>query len=155
MFGFINEVTLLGNLGRDPEIRSTQTGDRITSLAIATSESWTDKRSGERKERTEWHRVVVFRDGLAPVIEKWAHKGSKVMVRGKLVTRKWTDNDGVERYTTEITVGQFNGEIQFLDAKKDGGPGTKAAGRTGGEAAADESSGDTPRSSDLDDEIPY
>src|SRR5262245_1839751 len=123
MAGSVNKVILVGNLGRDPEIRSTQDGMRIANLAVATSESWRDRVSGERKERTEWHRVVIFNERLAEIAEKYLRKGSKVYVEGALQTRKWTDNTGQERYTTEIVLQRFRGELTMLDgARGAGGP---------------------------------
>src|SRR5947208_9711811 len=126
MAGSINKVILVGNLGRDPEIRSTQDGMRIANLAVATSETWRDKMSGERKERTEWHRVVIFNERLAEVAEKYLKKGAKVYLEGALQTRKWTDNGGQERYTTEIVLQRFRGELTMLDgaggARGAGGP---------------------------------
>src|SRR5207248_5784418 len=126
MAGSINKVILVGNLGRDPEIRSTQDGMRIANLAVATSETWRDKMSGERKERTEWHRVVIFNERLAEIAEKYLKKGAKVYVEGALQTRKWTDNSGQERYTTEVVLTRFRGELTMLDgaggARGAGGP---------------------------------
>jgi single-strand DNA-binding protein len=121
MAGSVNKVILIGNLGRDPEIRSTQDGMRIATLAVATSENWRDKGSGERKERTEWHRVVIFNERLAEIAEKYLKKGSKVYLEGALQTRKWTDNQGQERYTTEIVLGRFRGELTMLDGGRGGG----------------------------------
>src|SRR5881227_2149602 len=115
MAGSINKVILVGNLGRDPEIRSTQDGMRIANLAVATSETWRDKMSGERKERTEWHRVVIFNERLAETAEKYLKKGAKVYLEGALQTRKWTDNSGQERYTTEVVLQRFRGELTMLD----------------------------------------
>lgn len=117
MAGSVNRVYLIGNLGRDPEIRSLQDGTRVANLTIATSEHWTDKSSGERKERTEWHRVVIFNDRLADVAEKYLNKGAKVYVEGQLQTRKWTDQQGQERYTTEIVLQRFRGDLTMLDSK--------------------------------------
>ena len=123
MAGSVNKVILVGNLGRDPEIRSTQDGMRIANLAVATSETWRDKMSGERKERTEWHRVVIFNERLAEVAEKYLKKGAKVYIEGALQTRKWTDNSGQERYTTEVVLQRFRGELTMLDgARGAGGP---------------------------------
>src|SRR5947207_8606326 len=121
MAGSVNKVILVGNLGRDPEIRSTQDGMRIANLAVATSESWRDRVSGERKERTEWHRVVIFNERLAEIAEKYLKKGSKIYVEGALQTRKWTDNSGQERYTTEVVLQRFRGELTMLD----GAPGAR------------------------------
>src|SRR5258705_2113272 len=123
MAGSVNKVILVGNLGRDPELRSTQDGTRIANLAVATSESWRDRVSGERKERTEWHRVVIFNERLAEIAEKYLKKGAKVYLEGALQTRKWTDNSGQERYTTEIVLQRFRGELTMLDsARGAGGP---------------------------------
>lgn len=107
----VNKVTLLGNLGKDPEIRTTQQGKRIANLTLATSESWKDKQTGEKKEQTEWHKVVVFNDGLAGLLEQYVHKGSKLHVEGQLKTRKWTDQNGQDRYSTEVVIDQFKGDI--------------------------------------------
>src|SRR2546421_6334948 len=123
MAGSVNKVILVGNLGRDPELRSTQDGMRIANLAVATSESWRDRVSGERKERTEWHRVVIFNERLAEIAEKYLKKGAKVYIEGALQTRKWTDNSGQERYTTEVVLQRFRGELTMLDsARGAGGP---------------------------------
>jgi single-strand DNA-binding protein len=114
----LNKATLIGNLGKDPEIRSFQNGGRAASFSIATSESWKDKETGERKERTEWHRISILSDGLVTVTEKYLKKGAKVYVEGKLETRKWTDKDGQERYTTEIVLRPYSGELILLDGRK-------------------------------------
>jgi single-strand DNA-binding protein len=164
MAGSINKVILVGNLGRDPEIRSTQDGMRIANLAVATSETWRDKMSGERKERTEWHRVVIFNERLAEVAEKYLKKGSKVYVEGALQSRKWTDNSGQERYTTEVVIPRFGGALTMLDGRGGGGGG----GDAGGGGADDEMAGATsgggggggrPASragkAELDDDIPF
>ena len=111
MAGSANKVILIGNLGRDPEIRSMPNGDRIANFSLATSETWRDKSSGERKEKTEWHRVSIFNDNIVKVVENYVKKGSTVYVEGSLQTRKWTDKDGVEKYTTEVIVGRFNGQL--------------------------------------------
>lgn len=113
----LNQVTLIGNLGRDPEIRTTQDGKEIATLTIATSERWKDKNTGEQKEQTEWHRVVVFNDGLVKVIRQYYKKGMKLFVQGSLQTRKWTDKDGVEKYSTEIVLKAFNSQLLRLDGK--------------------------------------
>jgi single-strand DNA-binding protein len=128
MAGSVNKVILVGNLGRDPEIRSTQDGTRIATLNLATSETWRDRASGERKERTEWHRVVIFSEGLAEIAEKYLRKGSKIYVEGQLQTRKWQDQQGQERYTTEVVLNRFKGELTMLDG---------ASGRTGAASAVD------------------
>lgn len=120
MAGSVNKVILIGNLGADPEIRTTSNGDRIANLRLATSESWRDKSSGERKERSEWHRVVIFNDALAKVAESYLRKGSKVYVEGSLQTRKWTDQSGAERYSTEVVLQKFNGALTLLDGRGDG-----------------------------------
>ena len=115
MAGSVNKVILIGNLGRDPELRATQDGMRVANLTVATSETWRDRVSGERKERTEWHRVVIFNERLAEIAEKYLRKGSKVYLEGALQTRKWTDQGGQERYTTEIVLNRFRGELTMLD----------------------------------------
>jgi single-strand DNA-binding protein len=117
----VNKVILIGNLGRDPEIRSAQSGKRITNLSIATSEKWKDKDSGEAKEKTEWHRVVIFNDRLADVCERFLKKGSKVYIEGALETRKWTDQSGVEKYSTEVVLREFKGQLTMLDGGKQAG----------------------------------
>ncbi len=170
MAGSVNKVILVGNLGRDPEIRSTQDGQRIANFTLATSENWRDRVSGERKERTEWHRVVVFNDRLSEIVEKYLKKGAKVYIEGQLQTRKWTDQQGQERYTTEIVLTRFKGELTMLDGARDG---ARDGGRMGGGASEggydDGSFGGgytaTPRAAapargrgaaeDLDDEIPF
>ena len=111
MAGSVNKVILVGNLGKDPEIRSTQDGSKIVNLTLATSETWNDRASGERKEKTEWHRVVIFNDRTADVAERYLKKGAKIYVEGSLQTRKWTDQQGQERYTTEVVIGRFNGAL--------------------------------------------
>lgn len=116
----LNKATIIGNLGRDPEVRHAQDGRPIVNLAIATSESWKDKNTGERKEKTEWHRVVIFNEGLAKVAEAYLKKGSTVYIEGQLQTRKWTDKDGVEKYSTEIVLQNFRGELVLLGGKDDG-----------------------------------
>jgi single-strand DNA-binding protein len=150
MSGFLNRASLIGNLGQDPEIRITQAGSKIVTLSIATTESWKDSHSGERKERTEWHRIVIFSEALAVLAEKYLTKGAKVFVEGKLSTRKWTDNAGNERTTTEIQLQPYNGTLTFLDKKPadrtEGGE-TRAPARVSAAAAAG--------AADLDDEIPF
>jgi single-strand DNA-binding protein len=118
MAGSVNKVILVGNLGKDPEIRTFQDGFRAASFSVATSESWKDKETGERKEKTEWHRVSVLNDKLIEIIEKYLHKGSKVYLEGSLQTRKWTDSTNTERYTTEVVLSKFRGELTLLDTKK-------------------------------------
>lgn len=121
MAGSVNKVILVGNLGKDPEVRNTQSGSKIVNLTIATSETWNDRQSGERKERTEWHRVVIFNDRLGDVAERFLRKGRKVYLEGELRTRKWTDQSGQERYTTEVTIDRFRGELVLLDSNRSGG----------------------------------
>ncbi|GBR12096.1 single-stranded DNA-binding protein [Gluconobacter frateurii] len=121
MAGSVNKVILVGNLGKDPEVRNTQSGSKIVNLTVATSETWNDRQSGERKERTEWHRVVIFNDRLGDVAERFLRKGRKVYLEGELRTRKWTDQSGQERYTTEVTIDRFRGELVLLDSNRSGG----------------------------------
>src|SRR3981189_389506 len=165
MAGSVNKVILVGNLGKDPEIRRTQDGRPIANLSVATSESWRDKATGERKEKTEWHRVVIFNEGLCRIAEQYLKKGSKVYLEGSLQTRKWQDQSGQDRYSTEVVLQGFNSQLTMLD---------RAGGGGGGDFAGDESGGDfgssgpgAPRkpamagagvggkSGDLDDEIPF
>ena len=120
MAGSVNKVTLLGNLGRDPEVRSTQDGMKIVNLSIATSERWKDRNSGEQRERTEWHRVVIFNEALARIAEQYLRKGSTVYVEGQLQTRKWTDQQGVEKYTTEVVLQRYRGELTLLGSRQEG-----------------------------------
>ena len=127
MAGSLNRVQLIGHVGKDPEIRSTQGGAKIANLTLATSETWNDKASGEKKERTEWHRISIFNDGLVGVVERFVKKGSKLFIEGQLTTRKWTDQAGVEKYSTEINLGKFNGTLILLDGKQSGG---EPAGRS-------------------------
>jgi len=123
MAGSLNKVTLIGNLGRDPEVRSTQDGMKIVNLSIATSESWKDRNSGERRERTEWHRVVIFNENLGKVAEQYLRKGSKVYLEGALQTRKWTDQNGQDKYTTEVVLQRYRGELTKIDGRGEGGGG--------------------------------
>src|ERR1700744_3778513 len=125
MAGSVNKVILVGNLGRDPEVRNTQDGSKIVNLALATSETWNDRQSGERKEKTEWHRVVIFNDRVADVAEKYLKKGAKIYVEGALQTRKWTDQSGQERYSTEVVIGRFNGQLTMLDSRASAGGGAE------------------------------
>jgi single-strand DNA-binding protein len=164
MAGSVNKVTLVGNLGKDPEIRNAQSGMKIVNLTVATSDSWTDKASGERKEQTEWHRVVIMNDRLGEVAEKYLKKGSKVYLEGKLQTRKWTDQSGQEKYTTEVLLGRFGGELVLLDRNPNSGAGgedyaPRAAAPTRAPAAAAPARAvggwDTRPGNDLDDEIPF
>jgi single-strand DNA-binding protein len=163
MAGSVNKVILVGNLGRDPEIRSTQDGTRVANLSLATSESWRDKNSGERRERTEWHRVVVFNDRLVEVCERYLKKGSKIYIEGALQTRKWTDQSGQEKYTTEVVLQKFRGELTMLDGRGGGGAGTAESEDAGGGFSDSGSSGPgrmgrAPAGAgggDLDDDIPF
>ncbi len=121
MAGSVNKVILVGNLGRDPETRNTQSGSKIVNLAIATSDTWNDRNSGERRERTEWHRVVIFNERVGEVAERYLRKGRKVYIEGELRTRKWTDQQGVEKYTTEVVIDRFRGNLVLLDGQRSGG----------------------------------
>ena len=145
MSGYMNRVTLIGNLGVDPEIRHSQSGQKIASMSIATSERWKDQRTGEARERTEWHRVVIYNEGLATVAEKYLVKGAKILVEGKLATRKWQDQQGNDRYTTEIVLSPYQGMLTFLDSRRNGN------------GNAGERTNDAPPSgpSDDRDEIPF
>ena len=157
MAGSVNKVTLIGNLGRDPEVRSTQDGMKIVNLSLATSENWKDRNSGERRERTEWHRVVIFNENLARVAEQYLRKGSKIYVEGQLQTRKWTDQNGQDRYTTEVVLQRYRGELTMLDGRGEGGGGgfnqDQGYGGGGGDMGGGAASVGGP--SDLDDEIPF
>ena len=173
MAGSVNKVILVGNLGKDPEVRTTQDGSKIVNLTLATSETGNDRASGERKERTEWHRVVIFNDRIGEVAEKYLRKGRKVYVEGALQTRKWTDQGGQERYTTEVVIGRFRGELVLIDSGRgEEGAGMGAgmnegparerspAARPAGGAARSGGGGggpswDAPKGGDLDDEIPF
>ena len=159
MAGSVNKVILVGNLGRDPEIRSMQDGNRVANLSLATSESWRDRNTGERRERTEWHRVVIFNERLAEIAEKYLRKGSKIYVEGQIQTRKWTDQSGQERYTTEVVLNRFRGELTMLDsrAQSEGGGdyGGGSAGGSGGGSYGGGGGGSAPAGGDLDDEIPF
>ncbi len=174
MAGSVNKVILVGNLGRDPEIRSTNDGTRIANLRLATSESWRDRNSGERKERTEWHSVVIFNERLVEIAEKYLRKGSKIYVEGALQTRKWTDQQGQERYSTEVVLQRFRGELTMLDGARTGGGASEGSAdyedygggggdqvRYGGTGQATSGFGGgpsrsrAPASADLDDEIPF
>jgi len=157
MAGSVNKVILIGNLGNDPEIRTFQNGGRVANLSVATSESWKDKATGERKEKTQWHRVVVSNENLVGLCEKYLKKGSKVFLEGQLETRKYTDKDGSEKYTTEVVLRPYRGEITMLDSKGGGGgaandyndePVALAAGGSGGSFS-------TSGKNDMDDEIPF
>src|SRR5690349_8613140 len=163
MAGSVNKVILVGNLGKDPEIRRTQDGRPIANLSIATSETWRDKNSGERKEKTEWHRVVIFNEGLCKVAEQYLKKGAKVYIEGALQTRKWTDQSGVEKYSTEVVLQGFNSTLTMLDGRSGGGGGSFAddSGGDFGMSAPSApprravASGGGGRNSDMDDDIPF
>jgi single-strand DNA-binding protein len=169
MAGSINKVILIGNVGKDPEIRNMQNGGKIANLTLATSETWNDKASGERKEKTEWHRVVVFNDRLVDVVERYVKKGEKIYVEGALQTRKWTDQSGQEKYTTEIVVDRFRGEITLLGGRAGGGGGEMGGGYGGGQPDRQPARGGSPAGGsnpgwepnrgggggDLDDDIPF
>jgi len=148
MAGSVNKVILVGNLGKDPEVRRMTSGEPVVNLSLATSESWRDKSSGERKEKTEWHRVVIFNKNLAEVAEKYLRKGAKVYVEGQLQTRKWTDKDGAEKYSTEVVLQNFRGELTMLDGRNGGAEGG------GGGRGASESPASFQRD-EMDDEIPF
>lgn len=157
MSGSINKVILVGNVGRDPEIRYTGDGSKVASFSLATGESWKDKNTGERRDRTEWHKIVVFNEKLVEVIEKYIKKGAKLFLEGQLQTRKWTDQQGVEKYTTEVVLPRYRGELTMLDGKSDGG--VSGQENTYVEDNATSSFGNhnnsfTPQNN-LDDEIPF
>ncbi len=158
MAGSVNKVIIVGNLGKDPEVRASQDGSKIVNFSVATSESWKDKASGERKEKTEWHRVVVFNDNIASVAEQYLRKGSKVYVEGQLQTRKWTDQTGAERYSTEIVISRFKGELTLLDSAS--GRGAVAGGGYQDSIGNDDFGGGQKAApafaaAELDDEIPF
>ena len=158
MAGSVNKVILVGNLGADPEIRSLGFGDRVANLRVATSETWRDKSSGERKEKTEWHRVVIFNENLVKVAESYLRKGSKVYIEGSIQTRKWADQSGVEKFSTEVVLQKFRGELTMLDGRS----GDAEQGESGGYGGGFSSGPKAPRSgpreeftADMDDEIPF
>lgn len=165
MAGSVNKVILVGNLGRDPEIRRTQDGRPIANLRVATSESWRDKNSGERREKTEWHSVVIFSEPLCRIVEQYLRKGSKVYIEGQLQTRKWQDQQGQDRYSTEVVLQGFNGSLTMLDGRSSGaGAGAPASLQESGQASYDSSgassngngsSGGGSFDKSLDDEIPF
>lgn len=153
MAGSVNKVILIGNVGKDPEVRRTQDGRPIVNLSVATSESWKDKSTGERKEKTEWHRVVIFNEGLAKVAEQYVKKGSKVYIEGALQTRKWTDKDGVDKYSTEVVLQGFGGALTMLDSpRSDGGDADEPSETTRPAPARKKPA---PAHADMDDEIPF
>ena len=162
MAGSVNKVILVGNLGRDPEIRNAQDGTKIANFSVATSETWRDKATGERKDRTEWHRIVIFNDRLADIAQQYLKKGMKVFVEGQLQTRKWTDKDGHDKYTTEIVLQRFRGELTLLGGREGGG--SSGGGKNWGEdrgaspfggGASKGASGAAAFDSDLDDDVPF
>ena len=163
MAGSVNKVILVGNLGKDPEVRRTQDGRPIVNLSVATSENWRDKNTGERKEKTEWHRVVIFSEGLCRVAEQYLKKGAKVYLEGQLQTRKWTDKDNIERYSTEVVLQGFNSALTMLDGRSGAGGGSFGADESGGDFGSSGPSSAAPRravaagarSSDMDDDIPF
>lgn len=163
MAGSVNKVILVGNLGKDPEIRRTQDGRPIANLSIATSETWRDKGTGERKEKTEWHRVVIFNEGLCKVAEQYLKKGAKVYIEGQLQTRKWTDQSGVEKYSTEVVLQGFNSNLTMLDGRSggggsfsdDGGSDFGSAGPVSSAPRRAVAAGGGGRSNDMDDDIPF
>jgi single-strand DNA-binding protein len=162
MAGSVNKVILVGNLGKDPEIRRTQDGRPIANLSVATSDSWRDKATGERKEKTEWHRVVIFSEPLCKIVEQYLKKGAKVYIEGALQTRKWTDQAGVEKYSTEVVLQGFNSVLTMLDGRSGGG-GSVGQDDSGGDFGSSGPSSAAPRravaagarSSDMDDDIPF
>jgi len=165
MAGSVNKVILIGNLGRDPEVRSFPNGGKVCNLRIATSETWRDRNTGERRERTEWHSVAIFSEPLARVAEQFLRKGSKVYIEGQLETRKWQDQSGQDRYTTEIVLRPYNSALTMLDGRGEGGGGQGGGGQGGGYGGEPDDSrgygggsgGDAPggRAGDMDDEIPF
>ena len=164
MAGSVNKVILVGNLGKDPEVRHTQSGSKIVSFPLATSDTWNDRQSGERRERTEWHRVVIFNERSGDVAERFLRKGRKVYIEGELRTRKWTDQGGQEHYTTEVVIDRFRGELVLIDSNRgngDEGEGGFAGGNGGGRSGGSSGNGnrnagwDAPGGNDLDDEIPF
>ena len=160
MAGSVNKVILVGNLGRDPEVRHTQDGKAIVNLSVATSENWRDKQTGERKEKTEWHRVVIFNENLGKIAEQYLKKGAKVYIEGQLQTRKYNDKDGVEKYSTEVVLQNYRGELTMLDGRN----GSESAGLANGDDFGQSGPMDRPRPAaakpqsfvrDLDDEVPF
>src|SRR6478736_4258329 len=163
MAGSVNKVILVGNLGKDPEVRRMQDGRPVVNMSVATSESWRDKATGERKEKTEWHRVVIFNEGLAKIAEQYLKKGSKVYLEGALQTRKWTDQSGVEKYSTEVVLQGFNSTLTMLDGRSGGGGGSFGSD-DGGDFGSSSPANSAPRravaagggrNSDMDDDIPF
>ena len=174
MAGSVNKVILIGNLGKDPEARSMGSGGEVVSFSIATSESWTDKQSGEKRDKTEWHNIVIFNENLGRIAKQYLRKGSSVYVEGQLQTRKWTDKDNNDRYTTEIVLQRFRGELTLLGSRDGGGQGggnqggggsnwgnddrgggNQFSGGSGGASRGGGSGGGSPFDSDLDDDVPF
>ncbi len=158
MAGSVNKVILVGNLGADPDVRSLQSGDKVVNLSVATSETWRDRQSGERRERTEWHRVVIFNENLAKVAEQYLRKGSKVYLEGQLQTRKWQDQNGQDRYSTEVVLQRYRGELTMLDGRNDreGMGGGQMGGGYGGGQSMPQDRGPAPAiGGDIDDDIPF
>ncbi len=178
MAGSVNKVILVGNLGKDPEIRSFQNGGKVANFSIATSESWKDKNTGEKREKTDWHNVAIFNEGLVRVAEQYLRKGSKVYIEGQLQTRKWTDQSGTDKYTTEVVLQNYNGTLVMLDGRSDGGSsgggssggmrnsggggsswgndgGGSSGGNYGGGSSQGGGSGGGAFDSDLDDDVPF
>jgi single-strand DNA-binding protein len=163
MAGSVNKVILVGNLGKDPESRTFANGGKVVSFSVATSENWKDKQSGERKEKTEWHNVSIFSEGLARVAEQYLKKGSKVYLEGQLETRKWQDQSGNDRYTTDVVLRQFNSAMVLLDGRGEGGGGSRGGGGSYDEGGFGGSGGSKPQSrpqpaafdTDLDDDVPF
>ena len=170
MAGSVNKVILIGNLGRDPEVRSFQNGGKVCNLRIATSETWKDRNTGERREKTEWHSVAIFQEGLVRIAEQYLKKGSKVYIEGQLQTRKWQDQSGADRYSTEVVLQGFNGTLTMLDGRDGGGSGggggyddrgadgggyDQGGGYDSGSSSSGGGSGGGGSSRDLDDEIPF
>jgi len=158
--GSVNKVILVGNLGKDPEIRTMQNGSRVANLTVATSESWKDKVSGERREKTEWHRVVIFNENILSVAERFLRKGSKVYLEGQIETRKWTDQSGVEKYSTEIVLQRFRGELVLLDSRGGEGapasaPGMDDSGASSGGTSFASSGTGSSAPAGIDDDIPF
>ncbi len=158
MAGSVNKVILIGNLGRDPEVRTFQNGGKVCNLRIATSENWKDRNTGERRERTEWHSVAIFNENLARLAEQYLKKGSKVYIEGKLETRKWQDQSGQDRYSTEVVLRPYAGELTFLDARGEGGGGDYGGGGYSDDRGGDYGGGggrSPAPAGDMDDEIPF
>ena len=158
MAGSVNKVILVGNLGKDPEIRTLNSGERVANLSLATSEQWRDKATGERKEKTEWHRVVIFSEGLCKIVEQYLKKGSKIYLEGQLQTRKYTDKDGVEKYSTEVVLQNFNSTLTMLDTRGGGGGAADSDndfGSQGATPARKPAMAGAGKRGDMDDEIPF